>query len=547
MFRSLTRPWVKLSLKSNYRCLSTANKLNARVFNNTMSKFHHDPRRSKYRNITISMLVIGYVCSGLTIYNDRKVKPEELKNQCSNGKIWVVINGKVYDLTDFINIHPGGPAIIKKYAGKDASLLFNKIHAKDTIEKMLDPECYIGELDGELPEDEDDPLVKEEKRCAEMRARRPPLMTVLNLSDFEYVASKVLPANAWAYYSGGSDDEVTMQNNGFAFSKYFFKPKVLVDVDEVDISTTLLGTKTDAPFYCSAAASAKLGHPDGELSIARGLFEENIIQMISSAASYPLDDIVKETSAPKWYQLYIKPEKSETMDLVKHCEDIGIKAIFVTVDTALFGRREKDLRFKLGDPDEDVESLDMEVKSDFILSYEKCAKWEDIHYFKKHCKVPIFIKGVQRVEDVLLAVENGVDGVVLSNHGGRQLDFSRPPVDVLAELMPVLRAKGLDKKIDVYIDGGIRRGSDILKALCLGAKGVGLGRSFLYANSAYGENGVVKCCRLLKDELRRDMKLLGAKSLDELNHEMIHQYPSVFKPENMHEPLYLPQFAEAEA
>lgn len=481
----------------------------------------------------------------------RSITPEELlKHTTPETGVWVAINGLVYDLSEFLPMHPGGIPILLKYAGKDASFLFNKVHAANTIENMLPPEAYLGELNGELDASQIDPMEVEERKSEEMRAKRPPLMTVLNISDFEYVAKKILPGHAWAYYSGGSDDEITMRENHSAYYRYYFKPRVLVDVDDADISTTMLNIKTDAPFYCSAAALAQLGHPDGELSIARGVFKENIIQMISFAASYPLDDIIEETAGPKWFQMYVQPDRSECLDMIKHCEETGIKAVFVTVDTPLFGRREKDLRFKMDDNVKDLDAIEVSLKdnNDFILSYEKVGlKWDDIKNFKAHSSIPIVVKGIQTVEDVFLAIENKADAVVLSNHGGRQLDFSRPPIDVLAELMPQLRQKQLEDKIEVYIDGGVRRGSDVLKALCLGAKGVGLGRPFLYANSSYGENGVIKCCRLLKDEIRRDMKLLGVKSIDELNPDLIHAYPAVFNSASNsdYEPLYLPKFREA--
>lgn len=507
------------------------------------------PRALPYIVAAGGFAAIAYqINNGLRIYSERKVSPEEFKSHNSLERgVWVLIDGKVYDLTEFINMHPGGEAIILKYAGKDASFLFNKIHSKEAFQ-MLPEGAYIGELDGEL-DDEEDPLEAEERRCEEMRARRPPLMTILNLSEFEYVAKQVIPIHAWAYYSGGSDDEVTMRENNAGFSRYFFKPRVLVDVEDTDITTTMLGSPTDAPFYCSAAALAMLGHPDGELSIARGLFKENIIQMISSAASYPLDEIIDETEGHKWFQLYVKPDRQESLATIKHCEEKGIKAIFVTVDTTQFGRREKDLRFKMADDVEDIEAIDVALRKDddFILSYKKIGlKWEDIRTFKEKSSIPIVVKGIQCVDDALLAIENKADAVVLSNHGGRQLDYSRPPIDVLAELMPILREKKLENKIEVYIDGGVRRGSDVLKALCLGAKGVGLGRSFLYANSAYGENGVVKACRLLKDEIRRDMQLLGVKNISQLSPEHIHQYPTVFTSQSnlIYEPLYLPKFRE---
>lgn len=536
-FRALGRP-RSLRLGLQYRLIST----------NIIAKSKTESKSFKYL-VTGSVLLAGVsqcINWNNLIYSERKVTPEEISQHNNVDKrVWVVINGKVYDLTDFLNVHPGGSEIILKYAGKDASFFFDSIHPAGVIEQMLPSEAYVGELEGEM---EEDPAIEEERKCEEMRSKRPPLMTILNLSEFEYVAKQVLPKHAWAYYSGGSDDEVTLRENNSGYGRYFFKPKVLVDVDDVDISTEMLGIKTSAPFYCSGAALAKLGHPDGELSIARGVFKEDIIQMISFASSYPLDDIIYETDGPKWYQMYVQPERQKSLDAIRHCEENGIKAIFVTVDTPMFGRREKDLRFKLGTPD-DIEALDISLKDvdDFILSYNKIGlKWADIKIFKEHSSLPIVVKGIQRVEDVFLAIENKADAVVLSNHGGRQLDYSRPPIDVLAELMPQLKKHGLENKIEVFIDGGIRRGSDVLKALCLGAKGVGLGRSFLYANSAYGENGVVKACRILKEEITRDMKLLGVTKIEELTPDLIHTYPTVFNGQCniLYEPLYKPEFKD---
>lgn len=519
---------------------------------NVSSRLRTSPKFQFKIPLLLAATLLAGTADQSPIFSDtkfiKKIDPEDVEDHDNlDDGVWVVINGKVYDLTDFLNMHPGGSSIILKYAGKDASFLFNKIHPTGVIENMLGEDSYIGDLQGDMPPFKD-PMIEEEIRSEQMRKRRPALLSILNLTEFEYIAHKILPIHAWAYYSGGSDDEVSVRENNSSFGRYYFKPKVLVDVDDVDISTTMLGIPTSAPFYCLAAALAKMGHPDGELSIARGVYSENIIQMISSAASYPLDEIIDETPGPKWFQLYVKPNRQDSIATIKHCEEKGIKAIFVTVDTPMFGRREKDLRFKMADT-EDIEAVDLSLKdsNDFILLYDKIRlKWADITTFKQNSKLPIVVKGVQRAEDVLLAIEHKADAVVLSNHGGRQLDYSQPPIDVLAEVMPILRERKLDDKIEIYIDGGIRRGTDVLKALCLGAKGVGLGRSFLYANSGYGENGVIKACKLLKEEIQRDMKLLGVTKVSELKPEMVVAYPSVFNGHRNidYEPLYKPEFRE---
>lgn len=431
--------------------------------------------------------------------------------------VWVVINGIVYDLTEFISRHPGGAKIILKYAGKDALAIFNKFHAPNFVEKYLTPEECLGPLIGEM-EIAADVTESDDPERQDYLDNIPPISQVFNLSDFEYIALKILPPTAWCYYSSGADDEISLRENHNAFSRIFFKPRVLVNGSDVDISTEMLGAQTDAPFYCSAAAQAKLGHPDGELSIARGCGDENVIQMISNFSSYPLEDIIGQTKdQTQWFQLYVSDDK-QCRDDIKQCNDQGIKAIFVTVDTPELGRREKDMKLRAA-----IEMAMDENKGDndalgsaVVYGKDTSVTWDNIADFKKQTNLPIVIKGVQCVEDVVLAAENGVKAVVLSNHGGRQLDYARAPIEVLADCYPVLRAKGLEDKIEIYIDGGVRRGSDVIKCLALGAKGVGLGRVFLYSNAAYGEQGVKKAIELLKEEIRLDMRLLGVSKVSEL-------------------------------
>lgn len=453
-----------------------------------------------------------------SVWNGRPVTVEELNNRGKDGKsVWVSVNKKVYDLTNFIDVHPGGARIIERYSGKDASPIFNKYHSEDFIQRFLSPENYVGDLVGEFESTEEIKILPKK-----IQLQSPSLAQVINLNDFEKIARSILSPRAWAYYSTGANDEITMEENEKAYRRIFFKPKVLVKTEEIDISTSFLGQDVSAPFYCSAAAQARMGHVDGELSIARGCGKENIIQMISSVASYSLADIAKaHTEGPsQWFQLYVVPDREISLSKIAECESRGIKGIFVTVDTAWVGQREKDLRLRISElGDEGLSNI--REKGGRIKPNDPLLTWEDISNFKKATSLPIAIKGIQRVEDVLIAIEQNVDAVVLSNHGGRQLDYSRPPIEVLAEVSKVLKEKNLDKKIEIYIDGGVRRGSDVVKALCLGAKGVGLGRTFLYANSAYGEEGVTKAIEILKGEILMTMKLLGVKNILELHPDLL--------------------------
>lgn len=448
------------------------------------------------------------------------VPAEELKQHNTLGTgIWVAINGQVYDLTDFTMKHPGGAQIIEKYAGTDASIIFNAFHGLDFPEKYLPKAKHLGPLIGEIEQAPNILADNSEKRQKYIQ-NKPDISMIYNASDFEYVARRVMPELAWVYYSAGSEDEMSLRENHNAYSRIFFKPRVLRNVREVDISTTLMGTPVSAPFYCSAAAMAKMGHPEGELSIARGCGRENILQMICNHASYSFSQIFGQIRGqPQWAQV-IPLSKDHAINGIKEISNSTLNTIFVTVDVPTIGNRTKDSRFRtsMNKGDQSLKSLKEAGIVDGETAY---VTWDDFHHFRGSTDKTLAIKGLQSVEDVIEAAERGVKAVVISNHGGRQLDFSRAPVETLADVMPVLKEKGLDKKIEIYIDGGVRRGSDILKAVALGAKGVGLGRMFLYANATYGEEGVKKLINILKSEMIRDMKMLGVTSLDQLGPEYV--------------------------
>lgn len=353
-----------------------------------------------------------------------------------------------------------------------------------------------------------------------------------------------------------------MRENHSAFHKIWFRPRVLVDVENVDFSTTMLGTKVSIPFYVTATALGKLGHPEGEMVLTKAAHEHNVVQMIPTLASCSFDEIVdaRQGDQVQWLQLYVNKDRNITKRIVEHAEARGCKGLFITVDAPQLGRREKDMRSKFSDAGSNVQATSGDnvdrsqgaarAISSFI---DPSLSWKDIPWFKSITKMPIILKGVQRVEDVLRAVEAGVQGVVLSNHGGRQLDFARSGVEVLAEVMPALRERGWENKIEIFIDGGVRRATDILKALCLGAKGVGIGRPFLYAMSSYGLPGVSKAMQLLKDEMEMNMRLIGASKIEDLNPTMLdtrglntHSAPVPSDNLNLqvYDPLDAPRFSE---
>ena len=321
-----------------------------------------------------------------------------------------------------------------------------------------------------------------------------------------------------------------MRENHSAYHKIWFRPRILHDVEKIDFSTTMLGTKVSIPFYVTATALGKLGHPEGEVILTRGAHKHNVIQMIPTLASCSFDEIVdaREDDQVQWLQLYVNKKRDITKGIVQHAEKRGCKGLFITVDAPQLGRREKDMRSKFSDAGSNVQSsggddVDRSQGAARAISsfIDPGLQWSDIPWFLSITKMPIILKGVQRVEDVIRAISAGVHGVVLSNHGGRQLDFARSGVEVLAEVMPELRRLGLENRIEIFVDGGIRRATDIIKALCLGAKGVGIGRPFLYAMSAYGLPGVDRAMQLLKDEMEMNMRLIGCNSVDQLGPEFV--------------------------
>ncbi|KAH7267933.1 hypothetical protein MRS44_011777 [Fusarium solani] len=445
--------------------------------------------------------------------------PSEVAKHNNAKSCWLIIHNEVYDLTKFLPHHPGGRRVILMHAGRDATQRFNLVHSKDILDKWLDPSQKLGAIDSSEAV-ESAPLQEEQERQIALN-KKPPLSQCLTLRDFEAVAQQTMRRESWEYYSTGAEDEFTLKENITAFQKIRFRPKVLVNVEHVDISTTLLGTKTAIPIYVSATASAKLGHPEGEVVLTRASNNHGIVQMIPLYSSCPIEEIAdaRAPDATQWFQIYVKKDRTATRNAVEKAERLGCKALCITVDNPHLGSRERVLRSHHEGETSNIDEFEdaPATELDPSLTTNASLAWEDIPWFQSITKMPIIIKGVQRVEDVLTAVRYGVNGVILSNHGGRQLEYAEAPIEVLAEVMPILRERGLDQKIEVYMDGGVRRGTDVLKALCLGARGVGIGRPFLYAMAGYGQKGIEKAMRIFKDELERNMRLIGCNSIDELH------------------------------
>jgi len=464
------------------------------------------------------------------------ISGQEVAKHDSRNSCWIIVHGVVYDVTEFLDDHPGGSKIILKYAGKDATAEYDPIHPPDAIKSNLPPEKHLGRVDPGTVQKVEVKITDEEKERQERFSARPPLSEILNLHDFEAIAKLVMPEKAWAYYSSAADDEITLRENHAAYHRIWFRPRVMRNVTNVDWSSTILGHKTTMPVYITATALGKLGHPDGELNLTRAAAKHGVIQMIPTLASCSFDEIVDaaQPGQVQFLQLYVNKDRAITKKLVQHAEKRGIKGLFITVDAPQLGRREKDMRqkFDAEDPSE-VSKNDKSSEVDrsqgaarAISSFiDTALDWSDLPWFKSITRMPLILKGVQCWEDALEAYDQGCAGVVLSNHGGRQLDFARSGIEILVEVVEKLKEKrGLEfpnEKFQLFVDGGVRRATDVLKAVALGATAVGIGRPFLYAFSAYGQDGVEKGLKILHDEFEMNMRLLGARSLKEVVPSMV--------------------------
>lgn len=365
-----------------------------------------------------------------------------------------------------------------------------------------------------------------EKERQERIKNKPPLSQIFNISDFEFVAKQILPAGTWGYFSTGSDDEFSLRENHYAFGRIFFRPKCLVDVKDASTETNeIFGVKFDAPFYVTAFAGAPMAHPEAEKNLLFAGGNEKIPYLIPYQLSFPLNVFMQEANPEQenFHQVHFYNEKQleQGPAYLKNIEEKypNIKAFFINVDLPCLGNREKDSKIRAAlDPSVND---DLSVFASSEVSYLNIT-WSDMEVLKNSTNLPIVLKGVLRKEDVLKAAQMGLGGCLLSNHGGRQLDFAMPPIEILAQSRKLLRENGIeDKDFKIFIDGGIRRGSDIIKAVCLGADAVGLGRPFLYAMATYGQPGVEKAMQLLKQEILRDMKLLGINKISDLNEDLV--------------------------
>lgn len=358
--------------------------------------------------------------------------------------------------------------------------------------------------------------------------------TPVNVWEYEKHAAMKLDKNAFDYYASGANDMITLRENRAAFTRLRMRPRILRNVEHVNMETTILGDKVSMPILLSPTAMQQMAHADGELATARAAHKAGTLMTLSSWSTLPLEEVA--AAAPgglRWFQLYVYKDREVTLNLIKRAEAAGYKALAVTVDTPVLGRREADVRNKFtlpahltmgnfaktgGDHASGTKASDGgSGLAKYVASLiDKTLNWDDIQWLRKVTTMKIVVKGVMSAEDAEVACQNGVDGILVSNHGARQLDTVPATIEILPEVV-----KQVAGRCEVYLDGGVSRGLDAFKAIAMGAKAVLIGRAYVWGLVHSGEEGVSNVLGLLHDELEMALRLCGCNCLADVRPEMV--------------------------
>ncbi|HWP23350.1 MAG TPA: alpha-hydroxy acid oxidase [Candidatus Binatia bacterium] len=331
-------------------------------------------------------------------------------------------------------------------------------------------------------------------------------------------ARRNLPDNVWHYLTGGAESETTMRRNRFGLDSLAFRPRVLVDVSRVDASTTFLGHRLRIPVLLAPIGSLQSITPLGGVAVARAAEEFGTINFVSSVTQPSLEEIAAASGNPKIFQLYVQGDLKWVEELLARVKRTGYAALCLTVDTAHYGRRERQMMDRWLPPS----------RRGHGYEYRAGLTWETLDAIKEMAGLPFILKGVATPEDALLAVEHGVGTIYVSNHGGRQLDHGRATIDMLPEIVQAVGARA-----EIVLDGGIVRGSDVLKAIALGARAVAIGKLQGWALAAGGQAGLVRALEILESEIVTTMGLLGVTRLGELNEKYLCKVQPLTPPHEM--------------
>jgi len=380
-------------------------------------------------------------------------------------------------------------------------------------------------------------------------ARR--LARAASVEDLRRIARRRLPGGVFDYIDGGAEDERTLARNAAAYARLEFRPRVLVDVSKVDAQTSLLGRPVKTPLILAPTGFTRIADPQGELAVARAAERAGLPYTLSTLSTRSIEEVAAVSAGRKWFQVYAWRDRGLLREMLQRANESGYEAIMVTVDTAVLGRRERDVRrgfelppklgldtlvsgmlhpgwtwaFARAEPIQFANVVGRSVGdgsdavrlADYINGqFDPALSWRDVEWFQAHWAGPIVLKGVQTLEDAHLAAKAGVQAIALSNHGGRQLDGAPPPLELLPSV-----ADALGDRLEIYCDGGVRRGSDVVKALALGARACMIGRAYLYGLAAGGERGVDFVLAHLRDGVLQTLALTGTPSLDALGPDRV--------------------------
>lgn len=380
------------------------------------------------------------------------------------------------------------------------------------------------------------PAPRAAKRAAKPGAGKPPrrldeagLARLLNVADAEAAAARIMARPFFDYYAGGAEDERTLARNREGMGRWVLLHRVLSDVSAVDPATTMLGTAVSMPVALAPAAFHRLAHPDGEIATARGAGAAGALLVASTISSASLEDVADAATGPLWFQLYVYRDRGISRDLIDRAERAGYKALMLTVDTPILGRRERDFRNGFMLP-ADVRMANFEGFGDAYARWtapggmfahvhqmmDPSLSWETVAWLRERTRLPIVLKGIVRADDARRAVDAGASAIVVSNHGGRQLDGSEATILALPDVVDAVGASA-----EVYVDGGFRRGTDVVKALALGARAVLIGRPYLWGLAAGGEAGVRRVLEILKSELELALALAGCRRPSDLDRSFV--------------------------
>jgi 4-hydroxymandelate oxidase len=353
----------------------------------------------------------------------------------------------------------------------------------------------------------------------------------VNLFEYEALACARMEPKAWDYYQSGAEDEVTLRENRAAFERIKLRPRMLTGAGAPDTRMSLLGETLSLPVLVAPAAYQKLAHPEGEAAMARGAGAAGTIMALSTLSTMSLEEVAEAATGPLWFQLYVYKDRSITESLVRRAEAAGYKALVVTVDAPYLGRRERDIRNGFGlPPGLIVANFAGQALADqpglepgqsglavyFTNQLDPTLTWESVAWLRSITHLPVLVKGILTAEDAREALALDISGIIVSNHGGRQLDGAVAAIEALPEI-----AEAVAGRMPILVDGGIRRGTDVLKALALGADAALIGRPALWALAADGAAGVERALGLLRDELLLALALAGCKSVTDVSRALV--------------------------